>query len=201
MKKQDIPDHRDINFRAGRSQNPRDSEDTSGTRIKRIAVTGPESTGKSQLAAQLARHYNTVYVPEFARDYIDRLDRPYNQHDILLIAKGQLRSEEEMVGQANKLLICDTELIVAKIWSLHKFGNCDPFIRTHIRTNVYDLYLLCDVDLPWEQDPQREHPTLRKYFFDWYRRELDNYGFPYEIIRGMGQQRLELAVAVIDKRI
>lgn len=166
--------------------------------LRRIAITGPESTGKSRLAIQLAGYYNTVYVPEFARGYIDSLDRPYEQGDIVEIARGQLRKEQEMAMKANRKLICDTELIVTKIWSLHKYGSCDPFILENILHNQYDLFLLCDVDLPWEQDPQREHPHLRKFFFDWYKRELDGYGFRYEVVFGMGPQRLERAVAYVE---
>lgn len=164
-------------------------------------MTGPESTGKSRLARQLADHYNTVYVPEFARGYIDSLGRPYEQHDIVEIARGQLLAEKRAKATANRFLFCDTELIVTKIWSLHKVGSCDPFILENILENRYDLYLLCDIDLPWEQDPQREHPHLRKFFFDWYKKELEGYGFPYEIIRGMGQQRLERAIVIIDSTL
>jgi NadR type nicotinamide-nucleotide adenylyltransferase len=166
--------------------------------LVKIAITGPESTGKSWLASQLADHYNTVYVPEFARSYIDGLDRPYGHDDIIEIARGQMRMEQEMALKANRILICDTELIVTKIWSLHKYGACDPIILNSIIENQYDLFLLCDVDLPWEEDPQREHPQLRKFFYDWYKRELDGYGFRYEIIRGMGPQRLERAVKLLD---
>lgn len=168
---------------------------------KKIAITGPESTGKSWLAIQLAEHYRTVYVPEFARGYIDKLDRDYTQQDILEIARGQLALEQERVSSTRNYLFCDTELIVTKIWSLHKYGVCDPYILKHILSNKYDLFLLCDVDLPWEQDPQREHPHLRDWFFDWYQRELEEYGFPYGIIRGMGQQRLERAIAIIDSTL
>lgn len=170
-----------------------------GAGVKKIAVTGPESTGKSLLVKQLADRYETVYVPEFARGYIDKLDRPYQYSDITDIARGQLRSEKELEAMASRYLFCDTELIVTKVWSLHKYGRCDPFILDGILNNRYDLFLLCDIDLLWEQDPQREHPHLRAYFFDWYKQELDDYGFPYEVIRGMGQDRLERAVAVIDR--
>ena len=166
--------------------------------MRKIAITGPESTGKSRLARQLADHFSTVYVPEFARGYIDSLDRPYEHNDIVEIARGQLQMEREMAPKANRLLICDTELIVAKIWSLHTYGSCDPFILENILDNRYDLFLLCDVDLPWEEDPQREHPHLRGFFFDWYKRELESYGFLFEIIRGMGRQRLERAIGYVD---
>jgi NadR type nicotinamide-nucleotide adenylyltransferase len=171
------------------------------TDLRRIAITGPESTGKSLLARQLASHYSTVFVPELARSYIDSLGRPYQESDITEIARGQLRMEQEVEAKANTYLFCDTELIVTKIWSLHKYGSCDPFILDNILNGRYDLYLLCDIDLPWEQDPQREHPHLRKFFFDWYKRELDGYGFRYEVVCGMGRQRLERAIGYVDSLI
>lgn len=168
------------------------------TVIRKIAVTGPESTGKSRLARQLADHYDTAYAPEYAREYIDRLDRDYVQQDITNIAKGQLAAELEAMKRARSLLFCDTELIVTKIWSLHKYGSCDPWITGQIQENPYDLVLLCDVDMPWEPDPQREHPHLRSYFFDWFRRELNVYGLPYRIVRGMGKERLRNAIDAVE---
>ena len=167
--------------------------------MKKIAITGPESTGKSMLARQLADHYKTLFVPEYARAYIDKLDRSYQQSDIVEIARGQLAMEKALEKKANRYLFCDTELIVNKVWSLHAYGICDPFILDGIVNNRYDLFLLCDVDLPWEADPQREHPHLRSYFFDWYRKELDSYHFPYEIIRGVGPERFEQAVGILDE--
>ncbi len=166
--------------------------------LKKIAITGPESTGKSRLGSQLALYYNDMLVPEFARGYIDQLDKDYTFADILAIARGQLALESQKAALARNFLFCDTELIVTKIWSLHKFGTCDPFILEQIKKHPYDLFLLCDVDLPWEYDKQREHPDLRDYFFEWYKKELIDYGFPFEIIRGTGKRRLEQAIAAID---
>jgi NadR type nicotinamide-nucleotide adenylyltransferase len=168
--------------------------------VIRIAVTGPESTGKSLLAKNLARHYNEVFVPEYAREFIDRLQRPYTREDILAIAKGQLKAESDLAQSARRFLFCDTELIVTKIWSLHKYGDCDPFVLESIKSNRYGLYLLCDIDLPWEFDPQREHPDLREYFFEWYKRELEAYGFPYAVISGSGRQRTENAISALEAR-
>jgi NadR type nicotinamide-nucleotide adenylyltransferase len=162
--------------------------------LKKIAVTGPESTGKSWLSQKLAEHYNTVYVPEIARIYIDSLDRKYKQDDILNIARLQLEEERKMIPHANDLLFCDTELIVIKIWSIHKYNHCDPWILEQITNNPYELYLLCDIDLPWEYDPQREHPDLREYLFEWYKSELDSYGFPYRVVRGVGDDRIVDAI-------
>ncbi len=176
------------------------------TTIRKVAVTGPESTGKSKLCRDLVHHYKGLFVPEHARAYIDQLERPYRQDDILEIARGQLTIEEKVVEQAGKmqektLVFCDTELIVTKIWSLHKYGVCDPWILSQIHDNYYDLFLLCDVDLPWEPDPQREHPELRSYFFDWYRRELERYNFRYEVVNGEGAKRLKNAVCIIDSAL
>ncbi len=166
--------------------------------IRKIAITGPESTGKSWLASGLAAHYNTAFVPEFARGFIDQLGRPYEYDDLLQIAKGQLSAEAKIEKQARDCMFCDTELIVIKIWSLHKYGKCHPFILEQIEQKRYDLYLLCDVDLPWQYDEQREHPHLRQYFFNWYRKELEDYGFNYSVVSGQGEERLMSAVNAVE---
>ncbi|MCX6245428.1 MAG: ATP-binding protein [Bacteroidetes bacterium] len=170
-------------------------------KLLRIAITGPESTGKSMLTEELADHYHTVWVPEYAREYIDRLDRPYNQDDILEIAKGQIRNENLFAGKANRILFCDTELIVTKIWSEVKYGICDPWILEGIGKNKYDLFLLCNTDLPWEADPQREHPHMREKLFELYRKELADRGFPYDIVSGIGPDRLKNAIRFVEKVI
>jgi len=165
----------------------------------KIAITGPESTGKSMLAEQLASHYRTVWVPEYARTYINRLNRPYNQEDILEIAKGQIRSEYEITTGGNKIMFYDTELIVTKIWSEVKYGNCNPWILSMIERNNYDLYLLCNIDLPWTEDPQREHPHLREYLFDLYLEEMKRRRFNYSIVSGTGKNRLGNALKIIEE--
>jgi NadR type nicotinamide-nucleotide adenylyltransferase len=168
------------------------------TKILKIAITGPESTGKSRLAMELAEYYKTVFVPEFAREYIDHLDRPYTQEDILKIAKGQIRDEKRWIKQANRLLFCDTELIVTKIWSEVKYRNCDPWILKKIEENKYDLFLLCDIDLPWEEDPQREHPHMREKLFMLYHNELTRRGVPFKVVSGLGQDRLLNAIRFVE---
>lgn len=167
----------------------------------RIAVTGPESTGKSMLAESLAKHFNTVWVPEYARAYLQYLNRPYEYSDILNIAKGQLSSEKMMEIKANKLLFCDTECIVTKIWSEFKYHRCDPWIIAQITDHPYDLYLLCDVDLPWEYDPLREHPEERNVLFDLYKRELELHDLNYSIVSGLGQSRMQCAVEIIKEKL
>lgn len=167
-------------------------------KIIKIAITGPESTGKSRLATELAEYYHTVYVPEYARGYINQLYRPYNQGDILEIAKGQIRYEKVYLKKANKILFCDTELIVTKIWSEVKYGNCDPWILQKIIDNRYDLFLLCNIDLPWEADPQREHPHMREKLFSLYHDELTRRGFPFKVVSGLEQQRLMNAIGFVE---
>ncbi len=165
----------------------------------KIAITGPESTGKSNLASQLSQHFSTVFVPEYAREYIDNLWRPYNEDDLLQIAKGQLHLEEKMLPRANKLLFCDTEMTVMKIWSLHKYGRCHPHILQKLHEQSYGLVLLCNVDLQWEADHQREHPKHRKFFFDWYITELNLQGANYAIVSGLGNDRLNNALSEVQK--
>ena len=167
-------------------------------RIKKIAIIGPESTGKSELSKTLAKHFNTVWVPEYARRYIDNLDRPYNKSDLINIAKGQIQLEKGQLDRAHDFLFCDTNLLVIKVWSEHKYGNCDEWILNELNAFKYDLHLLTDVDLPWEEDPQREHPMLRRYFFDVYKNELDAADIDYRIVRGVGQERFANALSAVE---
>ena len=169
------------------------------TEIKKIAIVGPECTGKSDLAQFLATHYNTSWVPEYARNYIDNLVRPYNVDDLTVIAHGQMRLEEEYVRDANGILFCDTTLLVIKIWSEFKYGNCDPFIIETIKDRKYDLYLLTYVDIPWQEDPLREHPDKREELYEIYLNELKNLSTPFVEIRGDRSQRKKTAIEAIDR--
>ena len=164
----------------------------------KIAITGPESTGKSTLSEQLAGHYQTVWVPEYARTYIGNLGREYTIDDIEAIARGQLQLEEQMQTIAATILISDTDLLVLKIWSEHAFGRCPDFIVDKLQHQDYNLYLLMGVDLPWEPDPQREHPHLRQYFYDWYKRELEALQAPFAEVGGQQQERFRNATQHID---
>jgi NadR type nicotinamide-nucleotide adenylyltransferase len=165
---------------------------------KRIAIVGPECTGKTQLSLALAQHYKTVWVPEYARQYIDRLDRPYEYHDLLKIAWWQLFTEDELALEANKILICDTNLMIIKVWSEFKYQKCDPKIISLLKEKKYDLHLLTNIDVPWENDPQREHPDKREFFFNLYKTELNEMNVEYIEISGQQQQRLTTAIQAID---
>ncbi|MEJ8758052.1 ATP-binding protein [Pontibacter sp. H259] len=164
----------------------------------KIAITGPESTGKSTLSEQLANHYQTVWVPEYARSYIGNLNREYTLKDIEAIARGQIQLEKQLQAEAGVILIADTDLLVLKIWSEHAFGRCPDFILENLAQQDYNLYLLMGVDLPWEPDPQREHPHLRQFFYDWYKRELHQMGAAFAEIAGQQEQRFANARQHID---
>lgn len=167
--------------------------------VKKVAIVGPECTGKSDLAAFLASHYKTTWVPEYARGYIDNLINPYTQADLTTIAHGQLRLEETWMQDANKLLICDTNLVVIKIWSEVKFGETDQAILESMAKQTYDLQLLTYIDIPWEEDPQREHPDKREHLYELYLKEVSAMSIPFVEIRGNREQRQALAIAAIDK--
>ena len=169
--------------------------------MKKVVVIGPESTGKSTLSEKLATHFNTVWTPEYAREYIDQLDRPYEQHDLLEIAAGQIALEHQQAMKANKVLICDTDLYVIKVWSEHKYGNCDPRILKQIAKHPCDLYLLTYIDLPWEEDPQREYPDpdMRTYFYNIYKDIVMASGARWQEIRGSYEERETIAIAAVQQ--
>jgi NadR type nicotinamide-nucleotide adenylyltransferase len=167
--------------------------------VRRIAIVGPECTGKTELARFLANHYHTVWVPEFAREYLETLGRPYQKSDLITIAHGQLHSEHTIAQTANRFVFCDTTLIVVKIWSEFKYGSCDPEIVTLMGKQVYDLHLLTDIDLPWEDDPLREHPNKRQELFKLYEEELKRTKTNYRIIRGHSIARRQAAIEAVTQ--
>jgi nicotinamide riboside kinase len=171
------------------------------SRIIRIAITGPESTGKSALAKELARHYQSCYVREAARRYIAKLKRPYTYEDLGIIARLQLAAEKYYMKKAKAYLFMDTELIVMKIWFINSFGNCPKWILKKLEEITYDLYLLCDIDLPWEPDPQREHPGQREYFYKKYHDEITSRNLPFVVISGTGRQRTQNAIDAIESLV
>jgi NadR type nicotinamide-nucleotide adenylyltransferase len=172
-------------------------ERKAGISIRRIAITGPESTGKSQLASDLADYYNTVWVPEYAREYLRIHGASYTLEDIVNIARGQSKNERELVKKAKGWIFCDTEGIVTKIWAEHAFHSCPQEISDEIDENRYDYYLLCDIDLAWKPDPLREHPHLRPYFFDLFKNELSGRKLPFSIVRGIGNERTRNAINIL----
>jgi len=170
---------------------------SSADRPKKACVIGPECTGKTELSEFLAGHFQTVWVQEYARAYLNRLGRPYEEHDLLKIAHGQWRMEQEWLHDASRVLICDTNITVIKIWSEFKYGHCAREILDMVARQQYDLYLLTYVDLPWQDDPQREHPTQREVLWNIYRAELSRGTTPVVEIRGERKERQQTAVKAI----
>ncbi len=165
--------------------------------MKKIVITGPESSGKSKLAAQLADAFGKVWVPEFARQYLDDLDRPYIADDLLEIARGQVALEDKMAAHANGALFLDTSLEVVKIWSEFRFGFCHQWTLEQLRLRRPDHYLLCLPDLPWEPDPQRENPNDRDTLLGIYRRELTSLGVTFSEVWGHGELRFRNAENIV----
>lgn len=168
---------------------------------KKIVVIGPESTGKSTLTQALAEHFGEPWVPEYAREYLDILDRPYQYEDLLAIGKGQVALEDEQMKFARKFLFCDTDLHVLQVWSESKYRRVHPWILKQIEMRKYDFYLLTDIDTPWEADPQREHPEpeMRQYFFDLYRSLLEKKGIAYQLVRGDRETRIAKAIQYVSR--
>lgn len=173
---------------------------TSYPKPMRVAIVGPESTGKSVLAEQLASHYNTVWVSEYSRKYLPKLERAYNYSDILIIARAQFLNEQGLLKEADRFLFCDTEFLVNMIWCMEKYGQCHQWIIDMQKKHPYDLYLLCKPDLPWEADPLREAPEEKERYrlFDIYLKVLQEQKLPYEVVEGIGKERLESAIRIID---
>ena len=164
---------------------------------RKIAIVGPESTGKTMLTGLLATHYKAGMVKEVAREYIDALSRNYVLDDLVAIARLQLE-EEDKASREQTIVFCDTNLAVVKIWAEFVFGTCPTFIDRNFKERRYDLHLLTHIDLPWEPDPQREHPQHRAELFARYKNLLDHNQLPYHIITGMGDQRVSNAISLLD---
>lgn len=173
--------------------------------LKKIVITGPESTGKSTLTQQLAQHYNSKWLPEYAREYLETNGKDYTKEDLLIIAKHQIAVEDKMIQQLEERneewLFIDTDLIVIKVWSEFVFGNCDTWILRQIANRHYDGYLLCDVDLPWVKDNLREYPDLetRSILKLYYKDNLVNQKVPWTMITGNYDQRLQQAITFCDR--
>ncbi|MEK6481453.1 ATP-binding protein [Catalinimonas sp. 4WD22] len=161
----------------------------------KVIITGPEATGKSTLSQQLSDVFDEPWVPEYARDYINQLSRPYQESDLLEIAKGQVNREHEYAQQASQIYFCDTSLEVIKVWSEFKFKRCHPWIIEQQKKRKAGLYLLCAPDIPWTYDPQRENPDDREELFEIYQQEL--LGEQVKEIWGVEEKRLQNAVEAI----
>jgi NadR type nicotinamide-nucleotide adenylyltransferase len=174
---------------------------------KKIVAIGPESTGKSTLCTQLASHFKTTWVPEYAREFLLKHGTDYKYEDLYTIATGQLESEKnielglEPADSNPPLLFVDTDLHVIKVWSEFVFGKCDNRILTGIANSDRDLYLLCNTDLPWVKDELREYPDLetREILYHYYKETMINQPVRWVEIKGTDEERLQTAITAVNK--
>jgi len=181
--------------------------------IKKIVTIGPESTGKSTLCQLLSKHYNTVWCPEYAREYLLMHGTRYTYNDLLAIAKGQIALEDEYISKAMKqakignqqypLVFIDTDMYVMKVWCEYVYGKCHSYILDKIEERKYDLYLLCNFDLPWVEDELRENPDLqsRTELFDIYKSILIHQDVAWTLVSGSYEERVQMAVDSINKTL
>lgn len=165
--------------------------------MKKVAIIGPESTGKSTLTIQLADYFKEPFVPEFGRLYLEKHGPAYNYEDLLHISKGMQLLEQQKAQEANEFLFCDTDLIMMKVWYEVKYGNCHPWVNEQLQLKPYDFYFLCSPDLPWEADPLRENPEIREALFYNYLQQIELTKLPYKIIEGT--ERLNTAIDALKK--
>ena len=172
--------------------------------VIKVVLFGPESTGKTTLSRQLAEHYNSVWVPEYAREYLqdkwNNEQKTCEPHDLLPIAEGQMKLENELAQKATDVLICDTDLLETKVYSeAYYLGYCDPQLEKYALENTYDLYLLTYIDVPWEKDDLRDKPKEREWMFMYFKDTLERYNKNFVILKGDKQTRLETAVKYINQ--
>jgi nicotinamide riboside kinase len=170
-------------------------------KTKKIVLTGPESTGKSTLAKQLAEFYNVPCVAELARNFIANLGRAYTEDDVLEIARLQIEEEVKLLTSNQRAVFFDTDLVITKIWLLHVYGKSPKWIDDALNKYPADLHLLCNYDLPWEPDPVRENPDIRPLLFEKYKNEIVSLNQSYAIISGVGEERFSNAITAIKTHI
>lgn len=174
--------------------------------IVKVVLFGPESSGKTTLSRHLARYYNTVWAPEFAREYLQEKwnneRKTCEKDDLLPIAIGQMKLENTLAKKADKILICDTDLLETKVYSEEFYGGfVDKRLNEAASENTYDLYLLTYIDTPWEEDDLRDRPELRLEMFNAFEKSLIDNNRPYILLKGDKETRLKNATEAIDKII
>ncbi|MFZ4725407.1 MAG: AAA family ATPase [Paludibacter sp.] len=169
----------------------------------KISILGPESTGKSALAKSLSEYFDSPWVPEYAREYVEKLLTPYTYVDVCNIALKQIEQENfynNKLDFNHKFVFFDTDLIITKVWFEYCYQKVPDFLVEQLNKYSFDFYLLCAPDLPWEADSVREHGHDREFFFNWYKKEIEQTGKPFLIIKGFGNERIQNAINGIQKQ-
>lgn len=168
--------------------------------MKKIAIIGPECTGKTTLAQELSNRLNTVWVPEFARDYVASLNRHYTYNDVEIIAKRQYRELLANYKKAKDFIFFDTDLIITKVWFDVVYNKCPEWLPAAIMSSKIDRYFICNTDIEWVADPVRENGgEMREILLKTYIAEVEKTGIPYYIIRGEGEERVQKALEILEK--
>ena len=158
--------------------------------LQKLIITGPECSGKTSLAKAISKKYDAPWVVEYARQFLNEKAGSYVYEDLLSIAHGQLEQEQRFEQYAPKFLICDTSMLVMKVWSEYKYGKADPWMIDRLSEMVDCLWLLCAPDIPWEKDPFRESEHEREALFDIYKKELEQMSFNYHVMSGSLEKRI-----------
>ena len=167
--------------------------------LKKIVITGPESTGKTTLSESLALELDAEWIPEYARSYVENIGRPYTYEDIEIIAQFQIQQETKISETTTKsIIVFDTWLIITKVWFEVVYGQSPKWLDNYIRTSQVDLFLVCAPDLPWIADPVRENGgEMRNILLERYSEEIKAYSFQYEVVKGIGDNRKQNAIDLL----
>lgn len=169
--------------------------------IKKIAIVGPESTGKSTMSIALAKHYNVSWIPEYARYYCAALTADCTLQDEINMFHGQIALEDSVLATTESdFVICDTTFLTVKIWSDEMLGETPQIVLDALKTRTYDFYILLDIDLPWQEDPLRDFPHMREHFMNIWHKELKALNANYVVVGGI-ENRLQNVITAIDKFI
>lgn len=167
--------------------------------IKRVVLSGPESTGKTVLSQMLAAHFNTNFVEEYGRTYCEEIKSDLDPIDFGHIAGGQIIMEDEAAKNSNKILFCDTDLIITQVWAEIYFNHCPQWIVEASHQRKYDLFILLDVDVPWVDDGTRAFEKQRQWMWNRLREEFESRNLPYIMVKGDFNERFDQAVAAVEK--
>lgn len=170
--------------------------------VKRIVIIGSESSGTTTLARALAEHYRTVWVPEYGRTYSEGrqyVGQPWRTDEFVHIATEQVRMEDALALLANRVLICDTDAFATSIWHERYMGAPSDDVKAITASRKYDLYVVTDVNIPFEQDDIRDGESFRQWMQGRFIEELSKGPTPMILVSGPHEERFAAAVKRIDE--